>query len=201
MRIGIDFDNTIVCYDQVFHAAARERELIPVEVPVSKEAVRNYLRSIDREEDWTKLQGYVYGPRMRDALPFAGVMEFFARCAEAQLPVWIISHKTRYPFQGPQYDLHESARQWIADHGLLDADRVGLPADHVFFELTKAAKLERVQQVGCTHFIDDLPEFLAEKDFPKGVQRILFDPQDHHPDERRFLRATSWEQVWELVKP
>ena len=29
MRIGIDFDNTIACYDGVFHAAALERGLIP----------------------------------------------------------------------------------------------------------------------------------------------------------------------------
>jgi hypothetical protein len=29
MRIGLDFDNTIACYDGVFHAAALERGLIP----------------------------------------------------------------------------------------------------------------------------------------------------------------------------
>ena len=54
MRIGVDFDNTIVCYDRLFHRLARERGLIPETVPQTKGAVRDYLRSIDREDDWTK---------------------------------------------------------------------------------------------------------------------------------------------------
>ena len=41
--IGIDFDNTIVCYHKLFHRLAVERSLIPVSVAVSKCAVRDYL--------------------------------------------------------------------------------------------------------------------------------------------------------------
>jgi hypothetical protein len=29
MRIGLDFDNTIICYDAVFASAAVERGLLP----------------------------------------------------------------------------------------------------------------------------------------------------------------------------
>jgi len=29
--IGVDFDNTIVCYDALFHRVARERGLAPAE--------------------------------------------------------------------------------------------------------------------------------------------------------------------------
>ena len=32
----------------------------------------------------------------------------------------------------------------------------------MFFELTKEAKVARIGGLGCTHFIDDLPEFLRE---------------------------------------
>lgn len=198
MILGVDFDNTIVCYDEVFHAAALERELIPAALPVSKDSVRDYLRQCGQEETWTELQGYVYGPRMRDALPFPGALEFLGRCAQAGLALWIISHKTRHPYLGPQYDLHEFARQWLADHGVHEA---GLASDHVVFELTKLEKLQRIGQSGCSHFIDDLPEFLAEAAFPEGVERVLFDPNDHHPQEQRFPRLRAWVEAWELLCP
>ena len=67
MRIGIDFDNTIACYDGVFHAAAVARGLIPAEIPTDKTSVRNHLRAIGREPDWTELQGYVYGARRKSS--------------------------------------------------------------------------------------------------------------------------------------
>ena len=54
MRIGIDFDNTIVSYDALFHKVAREAGLVPESVAATKVAVRDYLREIGREDDWTK---------------------------------------------------------------------------------------------------------------------------------------------------
>ena len=70
MVLGIDFDNTIVRYDELFHGVAVERGLIPASLPVRKNDVRDFLRQQDRERDWTELQGYVYGPRMAGARPF-----------------------------------------------------------------------------------------------------------------------------------
>ena len=46
MRLGLDFDNTIVCYDGLFHRVAREEGLIPAALPATKSDVRNHLRSI-----------------------------------------------------------------------------------------------------------------------------------------------------------
>ena len=46
MHIGIDFDNTIVCYDKVFHKVAIEKGLIPEDIPPSKNNVRDHLRRI-----------------------------------------------------------------------------------------------------------------------------------------------------------
>ena len=49
MLVGLDFDNTIVCYDRLFHRLARERGLIPEHVPATKGAVRDHLRNVGRE--------------------------------------------------------------------------------------------------------------------------------------------------------
>jgi len=70
-----------------------------------------------------------------------------------------------------------------------------LSRDHAFFELTKEAKLARIGATGCTHFIDDLPEFLAEASFPANSRRILFDPNQLYVSETRFDRAGSWQEL------
>lgn len=195
MLLGIDFDNTIVCYDALFHRVCRERELIPAEVPVNKTDVRNYLRQIGREAVWTEMQGYVYGARMSEAAPYPGVLEFFRACRQAALPCRIISHKTRRPFLGEPYDLHAAATDWLEQHGFFNPADLALAHEHVFFELTKDAKLARIGAAGCTHFIDDLPEFLGEAAFHPNVQRTLFDPNQLYAAETRFTRAGSWQEI------
>ena len=201
MRLGIDFDNTIVCYDALFHRVAREGGWIPANLPANKTDVRNHLRQTGREEVWTRLQGEVYGARMAETVAYPGVLEFLLACRRAAVPVCIISHKTRRPFLGDPHDLHQAARNWLEQQGAFDPDRLGLGRDQVFFELTKAAKLKRIGQCACTHFIDDLPEFLAEPDFPSGVQRILFDPNDQYPEETRFVRLSDWRKAGSLLLP
>ncbi len=195
MRIGIDFDNTIVCYDPVFYVAARERGLVPESATPSKSGVRDYLRSIDREADWTELQGYIYGARMDLAQPFPGVIEFIRQALAAEIEVFIISHKTKTPYIGPQYDLHAAALGWLEKHGVYDEAHVGLPTDHAFFEVTKELKLARIGAMGCTHFIDDLPEFLDEPAFPVGIEKLLFEPGEERPVVSPIWRARSWDEI------
>jgi hypothetical protein len=108
--LGIDFDNTIVCYDEIFYRVAMERKLIPADIPPTKEQVRDYLRRVGREDEWTEMQGYVYGSRMMDVQPFPGVMECIAAAVKSGFHVAIISHKTRSPYLGHPYDLHAAAR-------------------------------------------------------------------------------------------
>ena len=195
MLLGVDFDNTIVCYDQLFYRVAVEKGLIPSEVPASKGKVRDHLRQCGQEDVWTALQGYVYGARMHDAHPFPGVLEFFTRCKEHGLTVCIISHKTRVPFQGPVYDLRQAAHEWLQSQGFYDPFKIGLSPQQVYFELTKQQKLERIAKVGCSHFIDDLPEFLSESGFPVDVERILFDPNDDHAAANHGYRTCSWADI------
>jgi len=199
MFVGVDFDNTIVGYDEVFHNVARERALIPTDVPVSKEQVRDYLRKSGKEDDWTELQGYVYGSRMGDSLPSPGVTEFFMRCRNQGKSICIISHRTQHPYRGPAYDLHQAAQAWLDRHGFYESTGIGLERDHVFFERTKEEKIARIAKVGCIHFIDDLPEFLSDPGFPPGIERVLFDPMDRHPPNPRFRRATSWVEIEQMV--
>lgn len=194
MRIGIDFDNTIVSYDSLFHKVAREQDVVPATTPQNKVAVRDHLRAIGREAVWTEMQGYVYGARMDEAEAYPGVIEFFRWARASGVTLCIVSHKTLHPFIGPKYDLHQAARGWIETH-LVDAKGPLIGSERVFFELTKEAKWDRIAATGCSWFIDDLPEILLAECFPGGVERMLFDPENHHESATGVTRMTAWADI------
>lgn len=197
MRIGIDFDNTIVSYDSVFHRVALEKELIPADLTVSKLSVRDHLRRAGLEQTWIEMQGYVYGARMDDAAFYPGVLDFLRWGRESGIEMFIISHKTKHPFAGPQYDLHQAARSWVNKH-LSDGAKPYLPVDAVFFELTKDAKLARIASLRCDVFIDDLPEIIEAPAFPPAAEGILFDPDGHHLDSK-LARVQNWQQLRQRI--
>ncbi|WP_374649793.1 hypothetical protein [Dongia sp.] len=192
MIVGLDFDNTIACYDHVFHRAAREQDLIPETTPSGKTAVRDYLRAAGREDDWTRLQGYVYGRRMDLAGIYPGVLDVIRQCLAAGIPIKIISHRTRHPYLGPAYDLHAAARTFLEERGLFDVTRGGLNPEDVFFEAELTAKLHRIGEQACTHYLDDLPEVLGHAAFPAGVERFLFDPAGNHRAVTAYRQVSSW---------
>jgi len=194
MRIGIDFDNTIVSYDVLFHKVAVERGVVPPSVPQTKLAVRDYLRNIGEEDAWTEMQGYVYGKRMNDAATYPGVSEFLRWARTNDIQISVISHKTRYPFLGPQYDLHRAAREW-AELRFADDEGWLIEPQRVFFELTQEAKLERITAARCDYFIDDLPEILLASGFPSNTARILFDPERSHSSVGGLVRLASWDEI------
>ena len=198
MRIGLDFDNTIVSYDALFHKIALETGLIPEGIPVSKVSVRDHLRKAGCEDAWTEMQGTVYGGRMAEAKAFPGVKSFLAWTRSERVPVSIVSHKTLHPFLGKQYDLHAAARAWIAE-SLRDEGGALVPMSDVFFELTKDAKLARIGAIGCTTYVDDLPEILLAPGFPSEVSPLLFDPDGHHADVG-LPRAPDWKEVQRVVE-
>jgi hypothetical protein len=197
MHLGLDFDNTIVSYDTLFHRVAREQGFIPDETPVSKNAVRDFLRSAGREPEWTAMQGVVYGARMTEAEPFPGVLEFLKASAKTGLDLSIVSHKTRHPIVGEPYDLHAAARTWLEKRGVFAL----IPRERVHFELTKPEKLARIGAIRCTHFLDDLPELLAEPTFPAGVERLLFDPLRAHPVQHGVAAVDSWFALRQIFAP
>ncbi|MEW6264292.1 MAG: haloacid dehalogenase-like hydrolase [Thermodesulfobacteriota bacterium] len=198
MILGVDFDNTIICYDSVFHKVALEQGVIPADLARHKGAVRDYLRRIGQEDIWTEMQGYVYGRRLGDCEPFPGVIPFFRTCRGNGLEVLIISHKTRHPYLGPKYDLHEAAAAWLETQGFFDPAGLNLPRASVFFELTKEEKLRRIAACDCDYFIDDLPEFLTEPDFPSQVTRLLFDPAEAYDQAPSYRRVRSWAEIQDV---
>ncbi len=192
MRIGIDFDNTIACYDGVFRRAALERGLVPETIGQSKNAVRDFLNGSGRRDAFTELQGYVYGARMDLVAPYPGVAAFMTSARAAGHDLFIVSHKTRHPMLGPKHDMHAAARGFLAAHGIVGS--TGIADTSVHFETTKEAKVARAAELAVDAFIDDLPDILELPGFPVGMRSILFDPDNQHTASP-FDRCASWPDV------
>lgn len=195
MIVGIDFDNTLVCYDGIFYAEALRRGWVPEGLATHKMAVRDYLRSINKEDAFTELQGYVYGPGITLAPPYEGSISCIERLLDLGHSVYIVSHKTRYPYMGPKYDLHEAARNWLEFNGVHSPR--GILSENVFLENTKEEKVRRTALLQCTHFIDDLQEFLALPGFLPQTERMLFAPpkEDRTSVVSNFKAFESWHEL------
>jgi hypothetical protein len=198
MRIGVDFDNTLVSYDRAFSLVGKEEGLLPADFVGGKEAVKRWL--IDQRADgrlWERLQGVVYGRRMDGAELFEGVAEFFRLCREhAGCRVNIVSHKSVLAHHDPlKTNLRDSALRWMEHQGFFDKPGFGLATDQVFFEDTREAKVRRVGALDCQIFVDDLPEVLEHAGMPTACRKILF--RTDHPG--RFERAANWTEICDTV--
>ena len=198
MVLGIDFDNTIIKYDELFHKIACEKGLIPVELPKQKNVVRDYLRETGIEDEWTIIQGEVYGGRIKEAVLFSGVLEALKKLNSKQIPINIVSHKTRIPYLGPKRDLHAAALNWLKSNRVIDSGVSGVKEDKVFFEVTKEDKINRIVQIGCTHYLDDLPEILEM--IPSGIKKILFSPNGTQDSYEDWKVIKSWKELPTIIK-
>jgi len=196
VRIGIDFDNTIICYDEVFAAAARQRGLVPEGWTGLKSQLRDHLRAKPGGElTWQGLQGWVYGKGIGNATIFPGMLDFLAACRRASADVYIVSHKTQYGHQDPdRTDLRVAARAWMSGSGLIGSSDSALHLDRVYFEDTLAAKVDRLASLELDVFIDDLAEVFEQPHFPPRTRPILFAPTTALRDSR-YRSAANWAEV------
>ena len=198
MLIGLDFDNTIVCYNEAIALLAEELFELPADVPLTKLGLRNFLRGAGREPEWTAFQGELYGPGMRYAEPFDGAIATMQQLLDEGRDLVIISHRSRRPYAGEPHDLHAAARGWVAERlqseGLFGS--IGDKSAAYFLE-TRDQKVEMITHLGCEAFLDDLPEVLSAPGFPAAAAGILFDPAGLYVsyEESGYIRISSWGQL------
>jgi hypothetical protein len=182
-RIGLDLDNTLIKYDQLFYEEALQRSFIPAGFRGSKREIRDLVRSLpDGEIEWQRLQAHVYGPAIAGARAAEGALDFVCSARRGGAELMIVSHKSAFSHIGTSdVNLRDAARGWLRASGLIGPAAI---AEHnVYFEDTRALKIARIVSLGCTHFIDDLEEVFDDPAFPFGVERILLGTTDgkHRP--------------------
>ncbi len=197
--VGVDFDNTLVSYDELIYEAALERCLIEPNIEKTKRSVRDCIRQQKDgrgEIEWQRLQALVYGPEMARARPVAGALECLAQLRSRNIPIFVVSHKTEFAnYDETQTSLRGAALGWMTDHRFFEVDGLGLDPDRVFFADTREMKIQRIQKLGCTHFIDDLEEVFLEASFPPNVRRILFTQTEPNDPIADVVVLASWEAI------
>jgi hypothetical protein len=162
---------------------------------IGKAELRAAIRARHGEPAWMRVQAEVYGRRIDGASTYAGFFAFVEQARAAGAWLGIVSHKTEFAAAAPEGpSLREAARGWLAAAGVYER---GIEPQAVHFEATRGAKIARIAELGCTHFIDDLPEVFTEPAFPAGVDRILFAPDAAEPGP--YLRAASWDEIRGLL--
>ena len=118
--LGFDFDNTLVRYDNLFHKLALEKGLINNNIQASKTKIRDYLRTIRIKTKSLLLQGEVYGLRILDAEPAEGMLKALKELHESGVRMVLVSHKTKTPYKGPDYNLRKAAWSWLEKYRFFD---------------------------------------------------------------------------------
>lgn len=195
--VGIDFDNTIIRYDEVFLVEASKQRLVPDGFAGSKQAIRDVIRGLPQGElRWQQLQGNVYSKGVSAAKPFEGVEQFLERCHSEDVRVCIVSHKTEVGhFDPDRINLRDAALSWLNAHSFLDDPRYGLHGTDVFWEPSQLEKLARIKALRCTVFIDDLEEVFVSGAFPRGVTKILFAPEQEQVNCASLIRCGTWGEI------
>jgi len=178
LRIGVDFDNTLIRYDEVFRGLAVARGWMPAKAAASKDAVKKRLLSEDGHDlRWQALQAQAYGPRISKARAFEGFRAFLDAAILRGDEVFIVSHKSKTSHFDPSVRLRESALKWLKDNRIVEnghRDPKLIPAKRVFFAATRDEKVAAIAKLKLDLFVDDLLEVLEHPRFPKSTARFHF---------------------------
>jgi hypothetical protein len=196
-RIGIDFDNTIACYDSAFVSVAALLGIPLRDTPSNKVEVKREIQSQAQGQlVWQRLQGQVYGTHMHLATPFPGIHEFISLAQMRGHEVFIVSHKSIYGhFDADRIPLRSQAKLWLNENKFFRSRRLGLQKSNIFFESTREEKIQRIIELKCTHFVDDLIDVFEEDIFPPNVQKFLFNPSKLKKNIPNTKTTNSWRQV------
>jgi hypothetical protein len=197
MKIGIDLDNTLICYDQAFQRVGKEEGLLPASFEGDKAAVKRALLK-ERADGllWETLQGLVYGRRIDAATLFDGVARFLAACRDRDAEVAIVSHKTELAHHDPlRTDLRVAALQWMEGNRFFDPAGLGLKRHNVHFEGTRDDKVRRIVSQGFDLFVDDLAEVLGHENMPAACRKILFGQER----QDRFEQYATWHELCDAI--
>ena len=199
MKIGVDFDNTIVSYQESIKELADKFLDLPADISKTKQDVKGFLQAKGRNDLWTSFQGHLYGPGMRYAKPYEGCLEALSSLIKDGHEVRIISHRSRFPYAGEKYDLHGYASEWIerelACAGLLDT----IKRENISFHESKEQKIGMIIKTGVEIFIDDLLSILNDEQLGNGIRKFHFCPEGN-ASSGDLITVSRWSEVPLLVK-
>jgi len=189
MKIGIDLDNTIAIYDNLFSKYASN--LLGVKGCRNKKEVAHYLKNQNREKDWTFLQGEVYGKYMTEASVAKHFIERISSIDLSEAVFEIVSHRSLFPSSGALYNMRNIAYDWI-ELNISPYTQINIYKSVFFFE-TIEEKIQFISESSYFAFVDDLPFIFENNHFPKNTRAFLFTNGEKISNNPFFEELNSWE--------
>ena len=174
MRIGIDLDNTLICYEDIFQKIAKTMSLVPKNWYGNKEQVRDIIRKRPNGEDlWQQTQGHVYSEGIQDAQSFPGALRFIWRAKHKGYQLFIVSHKTEFSVYDSTLNLRKPALKWLEEKSLYSETQKSL-FEGVYFTSAQNDKVEKINQLDLDVFIDDLMEITEHPLIKDNLNMVHF---------------------------
>jgi len=189
MKIGFDFDNTIVCYDRAIEILSDKLQL-PQQIKNDKLSIRNYLINQNRENEWTEFQGTLYGPGIAHAKPYKYFIEISKNLKLHQHELFIVSHRTKYPYAGQKHDLHKYASEWLEEQFI---SKKIIECRNIYFLNTLEKKIRKIEELKIELFVDDLIEVFNHENFPSFTKAVLFSPD--RKKIKKFETISTWNEL------
>jgi hypothetical protein len=196
MRIGLDFDNTLAIYDNIFKCLGKDH--VRPDWSGSKKDLKNYLNPTSNGQLlWQKIQGMAYGQEMHRAQLADGVANFLLRAKYRNCEVFIVSHKTRFGhYDESKTPLREVSLKWMQDNYFFSEDHYNFKRENVFFLSERSQKIQKITELKLDFFIDDLIEVLGDEKFPPSTKKILFGCDDHFDTT---FSSENWDEISKYI--
>jgi uncharacterized HAD superfamily protein len=175
LKIGIDLDNTIIDYSNSLKKLLQEEYKIELKnETIHKSLIKKHIIEKYSDREWTKAQGLLYSKYLDYANPYPGCLDALKKLSIKGSELYIISHKTRYPFIGGKTNLILLAKKWI-NTNLVHENGVNLFEEaNILFNESIHEKVESIISHDLDIFIDDkVPSEFETENFLKSVQSLL----------------------------
>ena len=201
MRIGIDFDNTIAWYDKSFRQLALEENFIKTKKNFQKKELKQIiLKQKNGSKKWMKLQGMAYGKYMKNAKIFPNFINFLILCRIRNYEIFIISHKTKFGhFDENKISLRDEALKWMTKNNFFKKNYLNLNKKNIFFANTREEKINKINELKCDWFIDDLIEVLKNKRLKTKIKKIYFCQKLKNYNSEKIRHLYNWTQIRDQI--
>lgn len=201
LHIGIDFDNTIVDYGNIFAERASSLGYLDSGVERIKNEVKKILKESDKgETKWGILQAEVYSEGIRGAIVMEGFGAFVEECRKLNFSLTIVSHKSKSnPFDPQRRNLRQPALNWMQTNRFFNENGFGFDLSQIYFAETLEEKIAKIEALNCSHFVDDLLKVLLHPLFPKSTRKIHFKKEAINDNSLPVDYAGNWRNIQDYL--
>jgi hypothetical protein len=134
--------------------------------------IKKFLTENEDDLKWQEFQSILYTKGLEFAKVAPGLIDLLKYCKKINLEIFIISHKTeKTPKIFGHMDLRTPALSWLEDHKITPNY---IKYENIIFCDTKESKINKINELNCDLYIDDLDEIIGSTKLKNEISKILF---------------------------